>query len=312
MKVRMNPLATADKRDAPLVLEIKGASLDDGPGIRTVVFLKGCPLDCAWCHNPESKKAGPELSFDAEKCIGCRECLSVCREGALDPGRGPDRSRCTLCMACTEVCPSKALEPVGRTMEPDEVVSAVSKDMPFFDASGGGVTLSGGEPTLFPRYCGELMQGLKARGIHTLLETSGHFSRSAFDAHIRPHTDTVYFDIKLISPEAHKQYCGVGNARILENLEHLLAFHRAGGLELLPRIPLVPGITATLANITAVADHLSALGARKVQLLPYNPLWHGKTVNIGGRVDGVPGGFMAPEEVAQWETCFEKRGIETL
>ncbi|VVS95664.1 glycyl-radical enzyme activating protein [Desulfoluna spongiiphila] len=311
----MNSPSKAAPPDAPLILEIKGASLDDGPGIRTVVFIKGCPLSCTWCHNPESKAVGQELSFDAGKCIRCGECLRVCGEGAVTPGQGPDRSLCSLCLACTEVCPAKALEPVGRAMAPEEVVETVARDLPFFDASGGGVTLSGGEPTLFPTFCGDLLRQFKARGMHTLLETCGHFSWSAFESHILDHTDTVYCDIKLMSPEAHRHHCGVSNSNILSNLEKLLTLHRSGALDVLPRIPLVPGITATVENITAIADHLNALGAHTVQVLPYNPLWHGKIKKMGG--DGAAsseslGRFMDNGEVKHWRGYFEERGLTTL
>lgn len=242
----------------PLILEIKGNSLDDGPGIRTVVFFKGCPLSCVWCHNPESKRTGPEISFDPKLCVGCGACAEVCAEKAIDassPGR-VDRSRCTLCYDCADECPSGALSRVGRPMEVEEVVEEVAKDLPFFRTSGGGVTLSGGEPTLFMEYAGELLARLKEAGVNTLLETCGLFDFEAFERGVLPHLDTVYFDLKLMDPGQHARHCGTGNEVILENFRRLTAATADGAPDVLARLPLVPGITATGANLEAVAEFL--------------------------------------------------------
>jgi len=314
----MNEVMGAESVRASLVLEIKGNALDDGPGIRTVVFLKGCPLSCTWCHNPESKRADMELSFDPGKCIGCGECHTVCETGAFaaDHQAGPARELCTLCMACTEVCPAMALEQVGQEMDARAVVAKVVKDRPFFEASGGGVTLSGGEPTLKPTYCGHLLRQFKAEGIHTLLETCGHFSWNAFETAILPWVDTVYCDIKLIDPDAHKRYCGITNTRILENLDKLLELSRLGVLDFLPRVPLIPGITATNENIGAIGDYLKARKATRVQVMAYNPLWHGKSVKIGCddlfAADESMHKFMERDEVGRLTALFEERGLEVV
>ncbi len=275
--------AEVEKR-RPLILEIKGNSLDDGPGIRTVVFFKGCPLSCVWCHNPESKRPGPEISFDARACVGCDRCLEACREGALNRSNPAyvDRDRCTLCFECVDACPSGALSRVGRFMEVPEVVSAVLKDLPFFSTSGGGVTLSGGEPALFMDYCSSLLEGLKSEGVHTLIETCGLFDIDEFDSKLLPHVDTVYFDLKIVDPAAHREQCGTRNDVILENFTRLFERSLDGGLELLPRVPLIPGITATGANLAAVASFLREQGATKVAVLEYNPLWVEKNLKIGG------------------------------
>ncbi|BCS95655.1 pyruvate formate lyase-activating protein [Desulfoluna limicola] len=314
----MSAITGANSVGSPLVLEIKGNALDDGPGIRTVVFLKGCPLSCTWCHNPESKRVHMELSFDPAKCIGCGECHAVCESGALTAGLqpGPDRELCSRCMACTEVCPSMALEQVGQEMDAGAVVAKVVKDHPFFEASGGGVTLSGGEPTLKPEYCGNLLRQFKDEGIHTLLETCGHFSWNAFESAILPWVDTVYCDIKLINPDAHKRHCGTTNTRILENLEKLLELSRLGDLDFLPRVPLIPGITATDENICAIGDYLKARGASRVQIMAYNPLWHGKSVKIGCddllAKDETMHKFMERDEVSRLTALFEARGLEMV
>ncbi|HON79562.1 MAG TPA: glycyl-radical enzyme activating protein, partial [Spirochaetota bacterium] len=263
----------------PLVLEIKGNSLDDGPGIRSVVFFKGCPLSCVWCHNPESQGAAAELSFDGEKCIRCGTCSFLCGLGALsetNPGF-VDRGKCDRCFACVQECPSGALSLMGTAMTPEEIAARVLCDKPFYDTSGGGVTLSGGEPTLFMNFTSRLLQILKAEGVHTLVETCGFFQYDNFSAAILPYTDTVFYDLKIFDEGAHKKYCGVPNGTILENFVKLADTARSGGPELLPRVPLVPGITDTPENLRAIAAFLREHSIDEARLLSYNPLWRAKT-----------------------------------
>ncbi len=273
------------KRDPKrqLVLEIKGNSLDDGPGIRTVVFFKGCPLSCVWCHNPESKQAGPEISFDARECVGCDTCLEVCGEGALDRANPGfiDRSRCTLCYECIDPCPSGALARVGRHMEVAEILAEVEKDLPFFRTSGGGVTLSGGEPTLFMDYAADLLSGLRSMGAHSIIETCGLFEYDEFEAKVLPVVDTIYFDLKVIDDSVHRELCGASNALILENFVKLVALSRAGGPEVLPRVPLIPNMTATDENLEAIAGILHENMVGRLAVLEYNPLWVEKSAKIG-------------------------------
>lgn len=267
----------------PLILEVKGNSLDDGPGIRTVVFFKGCPLSCAWCHNPESKRTGQEISFDAGECVACDACLEACEEGALNRSRPGfiDREKCTLCFRCAEACPSGALSPVGRYMEVGEVLAMVEKDLPFFRTSGGGVTLSGGEPTLFMDYARDLLRGLGDMGVHAIVETCGHFDAEEFEEKVLPFVAAIYFDLKIFDPEEHRRHCGLPNGIILENFTRLLHTAAEGGIPLMPRIPLVPGITAIDDNLSALASFLRESGATEVALLQYNPLWFEKGRKIG-------------------------------
>ena len=299
----------------PLILEIKGNSLDDGPGIRTVVFFKGCPLSCAWCHNPESQKAAPELSFDAGACIGCHSCLEACPHGALSPDHAlfVDRDRCERCFKCTAVCPANALEAVGKSMSVEAVVEQVLRDKPFFDASGGGVTLSGGEPTLAMDYLASCARALKAEGIHVLLETCGWFDRDAFMATVYPHLDQIYFDLKIMDSQSHKRHCGLPNARILENFTHL---HRAagdGGVPIFPRTPLVPGISDTVENLNALVDFYQGLGVTQTQLIPYHPLWQEKNMKIGRQpvLEGMDQ-WMSREETAACEAVFKAAGMDLV
>jgi len=267
----------------PLILDIKGNSLDDGPGIRSVVFYKGCPLSCVWCHNPESKKASVEISFDKVKCINCGACRKLCPEHALDQGNPCyiDRSRCTLCFECVDVCPSGALKKVGEALSIDSILERVLQDKPFYDTSGGGVTLSGGEPTLYMEFTGKLLRLLKRHGVHTLLETCGYFDLDRFMDMVYPYCDSIYYDIKVIDSSFHREYCGMPNERILGNFSFLSQRARQDGMVLLPRTPLVPDITDTDENIKGIAAFLKAHGITEASLLAYNPLWHEKCDKVG-------------------------------
>ncbi len=301
----------------PLILEIKGNALDDGPGIRSVIFFKGCPLSCTWCHNPEGKRVEAEIGFDAAVCVGCDTCMGVCPENALsrDNPFFIDRSACTLCFACTDACPSGALSRIGEAMGVDEIVDCVLRDKPFYDTSGGGVTLSGGEPAMFMDFTEALLHALKGRGIHTLLETCGLFDLDRFNHLLYPGLDIIYFDIKLLDPRTHARYCGVSNKTILTNFKALHARAREGGIPVIPRTPLIPGITDTPENIRAIVNFLKECGVNEARLLPYHPLWQEKNRKIGVSPD--TGGAPAMDK---WldntvlEKCrgvFEAAGIHT-
>ncbi len=268
---------------APLIINIKGNSLDDGPGIRTVIFFKGCPLSCVWCHNPESKSPAAEISFEKCKCIGCDSCIDKCRAGALsrDNQFFVDRGRCTLCFGCTTVCPANALSRVGMEISRDEIISRVIKDKPFYDTSGGGVTFSGGEATMHMEFISGIMAELKSKGIHILLETCGLFNLNRFRELIIPYIDTIYMDIKLRDALRHKSYCGVDNDVILSNFISLNDLSNQSEFEIIPRIPLIPGITDTDENLSSLAIFLHTYRVKEVRLLPNNPVWHDKCETIG-------------------------------
>ncbi|MFO8112452.1 MAG: glycyl-radical enzyme activating protein [Desulfosalsimonadaceae bacterium] len=301
----------------PLILEIKGNALDDGPGIRSVIFFKGCPLSCTWCHNPEGKRVDAEIGFDAAVCVGCDTCMDICPENALSR-ENPffiDRSACTLCFACADACPSGALSRIGEAMSVDEIVGRVLRDKPFYDTSGGGVTLSGGEPSMFMDFTGALLHALKERGIHTLLETCGLFDLDRFNRLLYPGLDLIYFDIKLFAPRAHARYCGVSNTTILANFKALNARAREGGIPVIPRTPLIPGITDTPDNIRAIADFLKKCGVREARLLPYHPLWQEKNRKIGvpPDTDGSPcmDRWLDNTVLEECRGVFEAAGIHT-
>lgn len=276
-------------KSQPLIANIKGNSLDDGPGIRSVVFFKGCPLNCDWCHNPECISPEQELFYDSEKCIGCGTCTATCPEKAISVNNPlfVNRGACRACLECVEVCPAEALTPSGEKWSLQAAVDFILKDKPFFDNTGGGVTLSGGEPSLYPDYAGKLLRIIKGKAVHTIVETCGHFEFAVFRDKMLPYTDMIYVDLKLMDPEDHKQYCGVSNDLILENIIRLQEISRDGNFSILPRIPLVPGITAAESNLVTAAGFLRKNGFSKAVLLPYNPLW-GRKLNCLGRIDPYP------------------------
>lgn len=296
----------------PFIFDVKGNCLDDGPGIRTVVFFKGCPLDCLWCHNPESKSARPEISYDCEKCIACGECVNACPEEAISFGRVDGSNpinweKCSSCFTCVESCPSGALERIGNEMTIDEIVKKILSYKPFYDESGGGMTLSGGEPLLYMEFASGLLRAAREAGIHTLVETSGLFDYDRYLEWIHPHTDLVYMDIKFIDPEKHKRFCGVRNDKILDNFVNLHQLTRNGSFGILPRIPLIPSVTATRENLEAIAAFLAGHGVKEVSLLPNNPLWFVK-LNQLGKQPAVP----ADDPIRQWFDKDHIAGFEKI
>lgn len=299
----------------PLVFEIKGNSLDDGPGIRTVIFFKGCPLSCLWCHNPEGMRPDVALSFDQRECIGCGTCIETCSLHAISCNNKfyVDRQKCNLCFRCVEVCPSSALERLGREMTKSAIVNQVVKDKPFFITSGGGVTLSGGEPTMAMDFLSDLLQDLKSNGLHCLLETCGLFDLERFKKLIYPHLDDIYFDLKFFDQGLHKRFCGVSNSPILANFANLLMLTREDGKVLLPRIPLVPSISDTDTNLRQIAAFLQSLQVTKAVLLSYNPLWPEKRDKLGYDSTDISQPlkeWLPKEKIHHCEDIFRRYGIE--
>lgn len=268
------------RAEGPHIVDIKRHSLEDGPGIRTVVFFKGCPMRCTFCQNPETQNPGPEIAFSSAACIGCGACETRCPAGAVSlatPGR-IIRNRCTGCGACAEACPGNGLRLIGKRYHVDELMEIVLRDRAYYRHSGGGVTLSGGECTMHHPFLESFLINLKAENIHVVLETSGHFDYQAVSQNVLPYVDCVYYDIKIIDSRDHCAATGRSNTVILENFWRLV---KECPEKVFPRIPLVPGITATEGNLRGIVDFLDRCGARNAVLLPYNPAGRGMYEQLG-------------------------------
>jgi pyruvate formate lyase activating enzyme len=244
------------------ILHLQRLSTEDGPGIRTTVFFKGCPLACAWCHNPEAISARLQIQWFAERCLGCRTCVDTCPNACLemaDAGLIIDRDRCDGCAACGLACPAGALEALGKLVTADELVAELVKDRAYYAASAGGVTLSGGEPTMQPGFAEEVLRGLQAAGIHTALDTCGLCAPSTLE-NLLPHTDLVLFDLKLLDNAAHQRWTGATNSRILDNLRRVAEFRQGGNrpVDLWIRTPLIPDATDGDENLRAIGQYLAA------------------------------------------------------
>lgn len=288
----------------PLIVEVKRGSLEDGPGIRSVVFFKGCPLRCVFCHNPEAQRFEPEIAFVAERCIRCGSCVVQCQQNAIDllSSSRIDRKRCDLCGRCAAECPSGALRMIGKYWSVEELAELLLRDLDFYRQSGGGVTLSGGECTLFPDYVHQLNARLKAEEVHMAVETCGFFDYDVFSDKILPQVDLILFDIKLIDPQASLRYLGQANERILSNLKRLLE----ASVQVRPRIPLIPGITDTQENLAGVVDQLYEVGATEVSLLAYNPLAAAMYNALGRAAPNLQAGFMKPEREREIVEMFRE------
>ena len=301
--------------DSALIYQVKPQALDDGPGIRTAVHFKGCPLRCAWCNTPEGLREGPEVAFDKARCQSCRACSEVCPVDAVDTARWPavDHETCTGCYACVEACPHEALAKLGVPLREIVEEAAICRDMPFWRMSGGGVSFTGGEPTLHMEAAGKLARKLQERGAHVLVQTCGHFDLAEYDALLGPWVDTLFYDLKLMNGEAHELYCGMDNQRILENFVLLNRRAHKGELDLVPRIPLIPGVTSTPANLRALSGFLKSQRVPRVALLLYD---HGWTQRLKGLGREPPvGAFMDTPWMTKMELWIARgyfRGLELV
>lgn len=289
--IGMNPQDTGSEK--ALVFSVQHFCVHDGPGIRSVVFLKGCPLRCSWCQNPESWAKGPELGYKERNCLDCGTCVSTCPTGAMGaPGRW-NTDACNGCFKCVDSCPGNALTRFGEARSPADVYAELAPEFPLYRQSGGGVTFSGGEASLFPEYVQALQALLRADGIPTAMETCGLFHlrqvRPVAELLADPEAwqrfssqrlwqalgglDLLLYDLKIMDSARHREHCGADNARILDNFRLLASLAAAGrGPALWPRLPLVPGITDDDANVRAVARFVRDCGLGGITLLPYHNL----------------------------------------
>lgn len=292
------------------IFDIKRYSIHDGPGIRTTVFLKGCSLRCLWCHNPESVDPGPELMHWPGRCSRCYACVTACPKAAIAKDAAGavvvDRTKCDLCGKCAEACLYDAMQIVGREMSVDQVLDEVEKDRIFYEQSGGGVTLSGGDPAVQPAFAEALLDGCRDRGLRTAVDTAG-FSQNGALERLASKTDLVLFDLKVMDDARHREWTGGSNAAILANLERL-----AGGrAEVWARIPLVRGVNDDDANVGRTIDLLASLGTvKRVGLLPYHSGGLEKARRIGK--ESCFRRFETPSEerLAAIEAAFRGAGFE--
>jgi pyruvate formate lyase activating enzyme len=262
-----------------VVFDIKKYSINDGPGIRTTVFFKGCPLDCWWCHNPESKSFKPELMYRANRCTLCAECVADCPLGVISVKgtAATDWTRCDHCGLCAVACYNGARELIGREMTVAQVMKEIERDVPFFDQSKGGVTFSGGEPLLQRKFLAELLKICREHEIHTVVDTSGYAAWEELDS-IRGYVNLFLYDLKGMDDERHKQYTGVSNQFILENLRRLSAV----GAECVVRIPLIPGVNDEAENLRASGEFLSEMkNVVAVNLMGYHDMAQAKYEALG-------------------------------
>ena len=263
-----------------IIFDIKKFAIHDGPGIRTTVFLKGCSLRCVWCHNPEAVSPRPVLAQFPRNCIGCGRCLELCPNGALSRGEEQiviDRERCVACGTCTTECYAEALVLHGQEVSVEEVVAEVVKDRPFYDNSGGGVTLSGGEPLVQPEFTRALLQACRAEGLHTVLDTSGHASWPVLEQ-VLPLVDLALYDLKAGTEETHRRGTGHDQELILENLRRVTS----NGVAVQVRVPVVPGFTAEEREMEALAEIVREVEPSEgVELLKYHRLGESKYRSLG-------------------------------
>lgn len=265
----------------PLIFDIKRYAINDGPGIRVCIFLKGCPLNCRWCHNPESISTKAQKLFTASKCIGCGECVKSCPPQACEltsEGIVTNDEKCNLCGKCASVCPSLATEISGQQYSIAELLEIIEKERPFFDQSGGGVTFSGGEPLSHPEFLGEILDACGKRQIHRCIDTSG-LAKTETLLKVAKRSDLFLYDLKLMDSEKHAAWTGVGNELILYNLQVLAAT----GTPIQIRLPLIRGVNTDDMNIEATAAFIRTLpGAKKsISLLAYHNIASGKAQKLG-------------------------------
>jgi pyruvate formate lyase activating enzyme len=263
-----------------VVFDIRKYSIHDGPGIRTTVFFKGCPLRCWWCHNPEGQDAEPELVYRKSRCIGCGECVKSCQREALSLAAqviSVNREKCVLCNDCCRVCPSDALSIAGKQMSVKEILEEIEKDRTFYEESGGGVTFSGGEPLLQPDFLNTLLKECKERAIHTVVDTCGFAQYETIDR-IRDKVDLFLYDIKTMNNRKHRKYTGASNEQILKNLRKLAE----SGSSIVISFPIILGINDDDKNVTRTAEFISSLpNILQVNLLPYHRAGIEKYKNLG-------------------------------
>ena len=296
------------------VFNIQKFSLNDGPGIRTVVFLKGCPLHCAWCANPESQRRAPQLEWKESACVGCGACLAAATGASAVEYAGKRhldvrslRGDAPEAQAAVHACPTRALTCTGETKTVEEVLRVCLQDQPFYEDSGGGVTLSGGEALTWPDFCEELLVRLHEEGIDTCIETEAHVAPQVFQR-IAPHLDHLLMDLKHVDPMRLREHTGVDDHLMLANLRWAIG----QGMDVLPRTPVIPGFNDSLEDAHAMAQWLHEAGAKRVQLLPFHNFGESKyaLLDMPYTLYGVKN--LHPEDLEDYRQVYLDEGIEAF
>jgi len=293
----------------PVVFDVQRFSIHDGPGIRTVIFFKGCNLECPWCQNPESINLKHEIAFYPDRCVAHRDCVDTCSKNAISfkDGFAIERELCRRCDDCTVHCLSDAIRIIGKEYTAEALMQEILRDLDYYQTSGGGVTFSGGEPTLHTDFIYDLLVLCKIHGIHTNIETNGCFSWDKFQT-ILPLLDLIFFDIKIADGAAHKQYLSQSNEKILYNMQRLVEAHAPVEF----RMPLIPEYTATYKNMKEVTELLLRNNIRKIHLLPYHSMGESKADKVSSGLPRLGFKPFSSEEINGFRQFFEDREIETV
>lgn len=300
----------ANRNQTGVVFNIQKFSVNDGPGIRTVVFFKGCPLHCRWCSNPESQSTKVQMLWDHKKCISCHHCIDVCQNNAIslkDKNIYIQHDLCNGCLKCEQECPGQAIKHEGDTKTVQEVLDVVLQDEVFYEESGGGITLSGGEMLSQPSFAIELLKACKEEHIHTACETTC-FAQTETFLKVIENIDYVLFDMKHWNPVTHKEYTGVDNDLILHNIKEAIALRKT----VLPRTPVIPGFNDSLKDAQGLADKLNFVGAKRVQLLPFHQFGENKydLLNENYYYKDVPA--LHKEDLKEYQEILIKNGIDAF
>jgi pyruvate formate lyase activating enzyme len=294
----------------PLIFDIKRYAINDGPGIRITIFMKGCPLSCKWCHNPESQSPAIQKFYTASKCIGAKDCIEICPNNALNltpHGIETDFETCQLCGKCADACPAKAIEMSGEKYDVAKIIKIIERERILFDQSDGGVTISGGEPLMYPDFLIELLKACGEANIHRTVDTSG-FSETKTILNVAKYTDLFLYDLKMMDSKKHKNWTGVDNKLILENLEALAKTN----VHLNIRIPLIRNVNTDVAELTEMAKFIAELPGEKPQInfLPYHNIATNKYAKLGLEYKEFDMAEPSDEELNRAISIFENFGME--